>query len=195
LQNESGNVALENGEHMTAAVNEADLEVPVLPPTEGERRTAREVRKLWTLYQEKERQLQLTKIELEGLRFMLGEKLWGMKTLLGMCGRGEQWSAFLEKRGIPHQLGHKCVLEQEAAVVALSASAISPFNDEPSEFTKFVQQLMPKLRRLLNNQEDAFKFACALLADLPIMQGEVTRSAVVIYRGDPEKVPAEERTR
>jgi len=176
---------------MTTTVKEADLEIAVLPQAEGERMAAREVRKLWNLYQEKERHLQLTDIELDGLRFMLGERLWGMKTLLSMCGRGKQWAAFLEKCGIPHQLGHKCVLEQEAAVVALSASATSPFNDEPPELTKLIQQLVPQLRRLLRNPEDAFKFACALLADLPCMQGKVTRSAVVIYRGAPEKVPAE----
>jgi hypothetical protein len=176
---------------MTTTLKEADLEIPALPPTEGERATAREIKQRWKFYQEKERQLQLMEIELEGLRFMLGEKLWGMKTLLAICGRGEQWATFLEKCGIPHQLGDKCVLEQEAGVVALSANATVPMTDEPSEATKFTQELMPKLRRLLRNQEETFKFACALLADLPSMQGEVTRSAVVIYRGAPEKVPAE----
>jgi len=75
---------------MTTTVNEVDLGIPVLPQTEGERMAAREVRKQWRLYEQKERQLQLTEIELEGLQFMLGEKLSGMKSLLGMCGRGEQ---------------------------------------------------------------------------------------------------------
>jgi hypothetical protein len=118
---------------MTTALKEADLEIPALPPTEGERATAREIKKRWNVYQEKEKQLQLMEIELEGLRFMLGEKLWGMKTLLAMCGRGKQWARFLEKCGIPYTVGEKCILEQEAAVVALSANTTGSMSEEPSE--------------------------------------------------------------
>jgi len=116
---------------MTAAVNEADLEVPVLPPTEGERAAAREIKKRWKVYQEKEKQLQLMRTESEGLRFMLGEKLSGMKCLLTLYGRGDQWAAFVRKCRMPHAFGEKCILEHEAGSFGLPASAPSPMIDEP----------------------------------------------------------------
>jgi hypothetical protein len=116
---------------MTTAENEADIEIPVLPQTEGERTAAREIRKLWSLYQEKERQLRLTKIELEGLQFMLGERLSGMKSLLGMCGREEQWPRFLDRSRIPCTIAENCILEHEAGSVGLPAAATRPMIDEP----------------------------------------------------------------
>jgi hypothetical protein len=111
---------------MTTTVNEVDLDIPVLPRTEGERMAAREVRKQWRLYEEKERQLRLTEIELDGLRFMFGEKLSGMKSLLAMCGRGEQWDTFLEKSRIPRPIADNCILEHEAGSVALPPEVTSP---------------------------------------------------------------------
>ena len=117
---------------MTTSVNEVDLGIPVLPPTEGERMAAREVRKQWMLYEEKDRQRQLAEIELEGLQFMLGEKLSGMKSLLAMCGRGEQWDTFLKKSRIPRTIADNCILEHEAGSVALPADVTSPVIDETS---------------------------------------------------------------
>jgi hypothetical protein len=116
---------------MTTTVNEVDLEIPVLPPTEGERMAAREVRKQWRLYEEKERQLRLTEIELDGLRFMLGEKLSGMKSLQVLCGRGEQWDRFLKKSRIPRTIAENCMFEHEAGSVGLPATATRPMIDEP----------------------------------------------------------------
>jgi hypothetical protein len=50
-----------------------------------------------------------------GLRFLLGQKLYGMKSLLAMCGRGEQWPAFLQRRRIPRLTAEQWVTEQEAS--------------------------------------------------------------------------------
>jgi hypothetical protein len=47
------------------------------------------------------------------MRFYLGEKLYCMKELLAMCGRSEQWPAFLQKRGILLTIATQLVNEQE----------------------------------------------------------------------------------
>jgi hypothetical protein len=51
--------------------------------------------------QDHEREKQFTDAELEGMRCYLGEKLSGMKELLLMCGRAEQWPGFLHRHRIP----------------------------------------------------------------------------------------------
>jgi hypothetical protein len=105
---------------MTTTLKEADLEIPPVPPTESERATVREIKKRLKVYQEKEEQLQLMEIELEGLRFMLGEKLSGMKCLLTLYGRGDQWAAFLRKCRMPHAFGEKCILEHDEGSFGIS---------------------------------------------------------------------------
>jgi hypothetical protein len=100
---------------MTAPMCKGDFPIPVTPPTSGERRLAREIRGLWTLLRDQERKRQFTEPELAGMRSFLGEKLYCMKELLAMCGRGEQWPAFLQRRGIPRLTAEQWVLEQEAS--------------------------------------------------------------------------------
>jgi hypothetical protein len=97
---------------LTALMCKADFRIPVTPPTSGERALTRQIKELWTLLQDHESQF--TGPELEGMRSFLGEKLYGMKSLLAMCGRGEQWAAFLQRRGIPLLTAEQWVTEQEA---------------------------------------------------------------------------------
>jgi hypothetical protein len=99
---------------MTAPTYKADFRIPVTPPTAGERALAREIKELWTLLQDHERE-RLTEPELEGRRPFLGEKLSGMKDLLIMCGRGEQGPGFLQRRRIPRETAEEWILEQEAS--------------------------------------------------------------------------------
>jgi hypothetical protein len=87
---------------------------PVVPTTSGERAFSRQIRELWIHVQDHEREKQFTDAELEGMRCYLGEKLSGMKELLLMCGRAEQWSGFLHRHRIPQLPAEQLIAEQEA---------------------------------------------------------------------------------
>jgi hypothetical protein len=108
--------ALGKEKTMTEPMYKADFRIPVIPPTSGERELAREIKELWTLLQDHERERQFTDAELMGMNPFLGEKLYCMKELLAMCGRGEQWPAFLRRRGIPQVTAEQLIAEQEAGV-------------------------------------------------------------------------------
>jgi hypothetical protein len=92
----------------------ADFPIPVTPPTSGERALARQIKELWTHVQDREREKQFIEAELEGMWFYLGEKLSGMKNLLAMCGRGDQWPAFLHRRRIPQLTAERLIADQKA---------------------------------------------------------------------------------
>jgi hypothetical protein len=99
---------------MTVLMHGTDLQIPVVPPTRAERALARQIKELWTLLQEREWEKHLNEPELIGVRFYLGEKLLGMKELLGLCGRSEQWPIFLRRRRIPQAAAEQLISEQEA---------------------------------------------------------------------------------
>jgi hypothetical protein len=96
---------------MTAPICKADFRIPFLPPTSSERILAREIKELWVHVQDRERQKQFIDAELEGMKPYLGEKLLGMKELLGLCGRSEQWPAFLHRRRIPQLTAEQLIAE------------------------------------------------------------------------------------
>lgn len=173
---------------MTSATNQDELNLPILSESETEVKLTGEIKELWSAHQQNKSHMRLTKAELQGIRFVLGEKLYAVKTLLVQCGRGGRWASYLREHNIPRTSADRFVHDQEATLNPKSPNRSTGAFSEPTEaeVVKFVYRLIPRLCRMLTTQQALFDFVCKLLVELPGMDGDVTDRAVEIYRPAPE---------
>jgi len=156
----------------------------VQPNLEAESKLSEEIATLWSAHRESKVVARRTKEELKALRRTLGERLWEMKSLLARSGRGGGWADYLRSQHLPRATAERYIKEHKSSLVSVEANRTNESISEPSEadIPEFASRLLPKLRKVLTTQEALFEFVCCLLVDLPGVHGDVTDSAVEIYR-------------
>jgi len=143
-----------------------------------------DIASLWSAHQDGKAIAKRTKAELKELRRNLGERLYQMKALLARTGRGGQWTSYLKAHRIPRTSADRWAHDHEESLNPGSTNCPSGAISTPTQgdVKKFFNRLLPQLRKVLTSQQAAFDFVCALVVDLPGVHGDVTDSAVEIYR-------------
>jgi hypothetical protein len=157
---------------------------------ESEVSLSKEIVALWSTHQDGKASAKRTREDLKAIRSDLGERLHAMKALLARTGRGGQWASYLRQHRIPRTTADRCVRDHEENLNPGSKKGTSGAISEPTEadVTKFFERLLPRLRSALATQQAVFDFVCHLLFDLPGVHGDVTDSAVEIYRPEQKSV-------
>ena len=172
---------------MAVDVDEIATETQCLAPAEdreSEAKLSTEIAKLWSAHQDGKASAKRTRDELKELRRSLGERLHAMKALLARTGRGGQWMSYLRVHKISRTTADRWTHEHEESLNPGSTKRTDGAISEPTEadVTKFFKHLLPQFRKVLTTQQAVFDFVCALVVDLPGVHGDVTDSAVEIYR-------------
>ncbi len=171
----------------TVDAEEITTDTQCLAPAEdreSEKRLSGEITTLWSAHQDGKASAKRTRAELKTLRRDLGERLHTMKNLLARAGRGGQWTSYLRVHKISRTSADRWSREHEESLNPGPTKRTDGAISEPTEadVTKFFERLLPRLRKVLTTQQAVFDFVCALVVDLPGVHGDVTDSAVEIYR-------------
>jgi len=172
---------------MTIDENEITSDAQCFAPAEdreSESKLSIEITTLWSAHQDGKATAKRTRADLQKLRRDLGERLHNMKTLLARTGRGGQWTSYLRVHKISRTTADRWAREHEERLNAGSTKRTDGAISEPTEadVMKFFNRILPQLRKVLTTQQAVFDFVCALVVDLPGVHGDVTDSAVEIYR-------------
>jgi len=168
------------------AVNPEEFEWPVLPVSEEEIRATNKIKELWAAHQEHKRDLRLSKGMVDGTRFMLGQYLLGMKTVMIQSGRGDQWASYLREHNISPTTADLYMREQEESLPSGSKSratrpphAIHDPNAE--DIKRLVDRLLPRLQSTLTTTEAVFYFVREIAFRLSPSNSAFTGKGIEIF--------------
>jgi hypothetical protein len=151
-----------------------DSTVRIQADVETEAKLTAEIHSLWSAHMDGKDTLRRTRGELKALRCELGQRLYGMKSILSRTGRSGGWAGYLRSHKMSRATADRYVREHETTL-APPPNRLTDAISEPTEdeVRQFAQRLIPRLRRLLTSQDAIYYFFDELVSNLPPLDGGV----------------------
>jgi hypothetical protein len=148
--------------------------VPPQADVETEAKLTAEIHSLWSAHMDGKDTLRRTRGELKALRCELGQRLYGMKSILSRTGRSGGWAGYLRSHKMSRATADRYVREHETTL-APPPNRLTDAISEPTEdeVRQFAQKLLPRLRRSLTTQDAVYFFFDELVSHLPPVDGWV----------------------